>query len=74
MLWSIIAGAIVGGIAGRIMNSDLSFIMCILVGVAGSFVGSFLFGLIGFHTTGLANFIVSIIGACICISIARKVS
>ena len=74
MIWSIIAGAIVGSIAGRIMNSDLSFILCILVGVAGSFVGSFLFGLIGFHTTGLANFIVSIIGACICISIARKVS
>ena len=73
MIWSIIAGAIVGSIAGKIMNSDLSFIMNIIVGMLGSFVGSFLFGLIGFHTTGIASFIVSIIGACICISLARKI-
>ena len=73
MIWAIIAGAVVGCIAGKIMDSDLSFIMCIIVGVLGSAVGSFLFGLIGFHTTGIANFIVSIIGACICISLARKI-
>ena len=73
MLWSIITGAIVGCIAGKIMDSDLSFVMSIIVGIVGSFVGSFLFGLIGFHTTGLANFIVSVIGACICIAAARKI-
>lgn len=73
MLWSIIAGAIVGCIAGKIMDSELGLVMCIIVGVVGSFVGSFLFGLIGFHTTGIANFIVSVIGACICISVARKI-
>lgn len=73
MIWSIIAGAIVGFIAGKIMNSHLSWLMNILVGILGSFVGSFLFGLIGFHTTGIANFIVSVIGACICIALARKI-
>ncbi|MBR2503842.1 MAG: GlsB/YeaQ/YmgE family stress response membrane protein, partial [Oscillospiraceae bacterium] len=44
------------------------------VGILGSFVGSFLFGLIGFHTTGIASFIVSVIGACICIALARKIN
>lgn len=73
MIWSIIAGAIVGFIAGKIMDSNLSWIMNIIVGIVGSFVGSFLFGLIGFHTTGIANFIVSVIGACICIAVARKI-
>ena len=73
MIFSIIAGAIVGCIAGKIMHSELSFVMCILVGILGSFIGSFLFGLIGFHTTGLANFIVSVIGACITIWLARKI-
>ncbi|MBE6877779.1 MAG: GlsB/YeaQ/YmgE family stress response membrane protein [Ruminococcaceae bacterium] len=73
MIFSIIAGAVVGYIAGKIMDTHLSWIMNILVGMLGSFVGSFLFGLIGFHTTGIASFIVAIIGACICIALARKI-
>ncbi len=73
MIFSIIAGAIVGYIAGKIMDTHLGLVMNILVGILGSFVGSFLFGLIGFHTTGFASFIVSVIGACICISLARKI-
>ena len=73
MIWSIIAGAIVGCIAGKIMDTHMGWVMNILVGMLGSVVGDFLFRIIGFHTTGLAHFIVSVIGACICISLARKI-
>ena len=55
------------------MGSELNWIMNIVIGVVGSFVGSFLFGLIGFHAVGIANIIVSVIGACICIAVARKI-
>ena len=46
-----------------------------LVGVLGSFVGEFLFGLLGIHATGsFSSFAISVIGACICIWIGQKVS
>ncbi len=73
MIWAIIVGAFVGFLAGKIMGSELNWIMNIIIGIGGSFVGSFLFGLIGFHASGIANIIVSVIGACICITVARKI-
>lgn len=74
MLGSIIIGAIVGAIAGNLMHTHNGLIMNILIGVLGSSVGHFLFGLIGFHAHGLAGIIVDIIGACVVISLARKIA
>lgn len=75
MIWSIIAGLVVGAVATKIMGADSNWILNIILGMAGSFVGRFLFGLIGFNAvSGLAGFIVSVIGACICISVARKIN
>ena len=75
MLWSIIAGLIVGAIATKIMGADSNWVLNIILGMAGGFVGRFLFGLIGFNAvSGLAGLIVSVIGACICIAIARKIN
>ena len=46
-----------------------------LVGVLGSFVGEFLFGLLGIHASGsFSSFAISVIGACICIWIGQKIS
>lgn len=73
MLGSVIVGAIVGAIAGKLMNANLGLIMCIIIGIGGSFMGKFLFGLIGFSATGLAGVIVDVIGACVVIAIARKI-
>ena len=42
--------------------------------VAGSAVGHFLFGLIGFSAYGLAGIIVDIAGACLVIYLARKIA
>lgn len=71
----VLVGALAGYIAGRFMGSDTSFGRNIVMGVLGSFVGEFLFGLIGIHATGsFTSFVISVIGACICIWIGRKLS
>ena len=74
MIVSIIIGAIVGAIAGRIMNSKHGFLMNMIIGIAGSSLGHFLFGILGFTAHGLAGLVVDVIGACLVISSARKIA
>lgn len=73
MIGSLIMGALVGWIAGKVMNMEGGLLRNIVVGVVGSFVGSFVFGAIGFSAHGLfANLLVSVVGACIFIWVGRK--
>lgn len=73
LIGSLITGAIIGWIASKIMNSESSLLRNIAVGIIGSFVGSFLFGLLGFYAFGwFANLVVSVIGACVFIWLGRK--
>ena len=74
MIGAIIMGAICGWAAGKLMDVKGSLLKNIIIGVLGSFVGSFAFGLIGFSAHGLiANLIVGTVGACLFIWLARKV-
>lgn len=73
LLGTLITGALVGWIAGRLMDMEGSLLRNIVVGVVGSMVGSFVFGLIGFRAYGaIASLIVSVVGACLFIWIGRK--
>lgn len=73
LLGTLITGALVGWIAGKLMDMEGSLPRNIVVGVAGSVVGSVAFGLIGFRAYGaIANLIVSVVGACLFIWIGRK--
>lgn len=73
LIWSLILGAIAGFIATGIMQERSSWVKNILLGIGGGFVGGLVFGLIGMSAHGtIANLIVSIIGACICIWLGRK--
>ena len=49
LLGTLITGALVGWIAGKLMDMEGSLLRNIVVGVVGSMVGSFVFGVIGFH-------------------------
>lgn len=70
----IIAGAIAGWLAGKFMHTRFSFIGNIAVGMIGGFVGNLVLGLIGIQGSGfLGGIIVSVIGACIFISIVRAI-
>ena len=74
MIGAIIMGALVGWIAGKLMNQDGGLLRNIVVGVIGSFVGSLVFGLVGFSAHGLfANLVVGIVGACLFIWLGRKI-
>ena len=48
----VLVGALAGYLAGRFMGTETSLGRNILMGVLGSFVGEFLFGLLGIHASG----------------------
>ena len=69
----VLVGALAGYVAGRFMGTETSLGRNILMGSLGRFVGEFVFGLFGIYATGsITSFIISVIGACICIWIGQK--
>ena len=74
LIWSLALGAIVGWLAGKLMDSEGGLLRNIIVGVVGSGLGSFLFGLAGFAAFGFfARLAVSLAGACLLLWLARRV-
>ncbi len=73
LIGTLIMGALVGWIAGKLMDVEGSLLQNMLTGIIGSVIGSLVFGLLGFYAFGwLANLVVSVIGACIFIWAGRK--
>jgi uncharacterized membrane protein YeaQ/YmgE (transglycosylase-associated protein family) len=73
LIGSLLMGAVVGWIAGKLMNMEGGLLRNIVVGVIGSFVGSIVFGLLGFYAYGwFANLLVDVVGACLFIWLGRK--
>lgn len=73
LLSMLAVGALAGWIAGRLMGEETGLVRNIVVGVAGSFVGGALFSLLGFYAYGVvANLIVSVVGACLFLWLARR--
>lgn len=73
LIMSIVLGAFVGWLAGKVMGDEGSLLRNIIVGMLGSFVGSLLFGLVGLGANGIiGSLIVSLVGACLCLWLAKK--
>ena len=73
MLVALMMGALVGWIAGKIMDSRGGLLRNIAVGIIASGVGSFVFGLLGLTAYGfVGNLIVSVAGACLFLWVGRK--
>ena len=73
LLASLLVGALAGHIANRFMGTQTSTGRNIVLGILGSFVGEFLFGLIGIHATGsISSFVISVLGACVCIWVDNR--
>lgn len=74
ILWTILIGFIVGAVAKFIMPGPNGggFIMTTVLGIAGSFVGGFVFGLFGFGSS--VGFIGSVIGAILILWIAKMMN
>jgi len=72
-LASIIIGALVGWLAGRIMNSSRGVLGNILIGWLGSLVGNVIADLLNISTDGMVdNIVLSLIGACLLLWIFGK--
>jgi uncharacterized membrane protein YeaQ/YmgE (transglycosylase-associated protein family) len=72
LLWTALIGLIVGAIAKLIMpgKDPGGIFITMLIGIAGSFLGTFLGRLVGHYQEGeSAGFIMSLIGACILLAI-----
>ena len=78
MIWAIIIGALVGFIASKISGNDaeMGWLANIIVGILGGFVGSWLFGVLGFNTTGgtLYQILMGVVGAVILLAIYNAVT
>ena len=71
-LYSIIIGALVGWLAGKIMKSDGGLLKNILLGWVGSIVGNFAANLLSISSGSLAgNILLSLGGACLVIFLFR---
>jgi len=73
MLWFLIIGIIAGWLAGKIdKGGGFNLIGDLVVGVAGSFIGGYLFGILGFsdHET-IGGMITATIGAVLLLWIIR---
>jgi uncharacterized membrane protein YeaQ/YmgE (transglycosylase-associated protein family) len=76
MLWAIIVGLIVGALAKLIMpgRDPGGIIVTILLGIAGSFVGTLIGRALGLYRSGQgAGIIMSILGAVLLLWIYRMV-
>ena len=73
IIGALIMGALVGWIAGKLMDAEGCLFRNILIGIIGSAVGGTVFGLLGFYAHGwIANLIVNVAGACLFIWLGRK--
>jgi len=73
IVWTILIGFVVGVVAKFIIPGKVGggFILTTVLGIAGSFVGNWLFGMMGF---GGAGFIGAVIGAMLLIWVARMLN
>lgn len=75
LIWMLVIGLIAGAIAKLIMpgKDPGGCIITMLLGVAGAFVGGYLFQMLGFGGEGPAGLIGAVIGALILLALYRLV-
>jgi uncharacterized membrane protein YeaQ/YmgE (transglycosylase-associated protein family) len=74
LIWTLIIGLLVGAVAKFLMpgRDPGGFIITILLGIAGSFVGTYLGRALGLYSEGgAAGFVVSVLGAIVLLLIYR---
>ena len=70
---TLLCGAFAGWLAGRLMNSEGSWLRNLILGLVGGVVGSFVLRFVGIRGSGIiGGTIVSVVGACLLIWITRS--
>jgi uncharacterized membrane protein YeaQ/YmgE (transglycosylase-associated protein family) len=76
LIWQILIGILAGYLAGRIMRGrGYGLVIDLLLGIVGSILGGFVFGLLGIYAGSLiGQLVVATAGAVLLIYIARRVA
>ncbi len=75
IVWFLLIGLAAGWLAGQIMKGGgYGLVGDLIVGIVGSFLGGFLFRLLGLATTGLiGELIAATVGAIVLIALLRMI-
>lgn len=75
-LWYILLGALAGYLTGLIMRGGgYGFLINVLLGIAGGFLGGWIFGLLGIHTNSIVGgLICSVVGAAVLVLLAGLIT
>jgi len=75
LLWEILIGIIVGWLAGQIVKGrGMGVLVDLIVGIIGSLLGGWLFGIIGLAAYGLiAQLVMGVVGAVILLLLIRVI-
>ena len=74
LIVTLVIGGVIGWLASVVMktNAQMGIIANIVVGIVGSFLGSWIFGLLGIAVLGgLGQWVMAIVGAMVLIAILR---
>jgi uncharacterized membrane protein YeaQ/YmgE (transglycosylase-associated protein family) len=73
LIVTLIIGGIIGWLASILMKSDgqMGVLANVLIGIVGSFLGSWMAGLLGVQAEGAARYLVALVGAMLLIGIVR---
>ena len=75
LVWEIALGILAGWLAGKIMRGKgYGVLLDLLLGMVGSVVGGFVFGLLGLHAYGLiGSLVVATAGAVMLVYLVRRI-
>jgi len=76
LLWWIIVGGIAGFLAGKVMKGGgFGVLMDIVIGMVGSILGGWLFGMVGLFSSGglIGSILVAFVGACFLLWLVRLI-
>jgi uncharacterized membrane protein YeaQ/YmgE (transglycosylase-associated protein family) len=76
LIAQIVIGIAAGWLAGKIMRGrGFGILIDLLLGILGSVLGGFVFGLLGLHSSGLiGQLVVATVGAMLLLYLARQLS
>jgi uncharacterized membrane protein YeaQ/YmgE (transglycosylase-associated protein family) len=74
ILWQIVIGILAGFLAGKIMRGrGFGILVDLLLGIVGSMIGGFVFGVLGLYSSGLVGqLVVATIGAMMLLFLVRQ--
>jgi len=76
LLWQIAIGILAGFLAGKIMRGrGFGILVDLLLGIVGSMLGGFLFGVFGLHSSGIVGqVVIATVGAMVLLYLIRRLA